>query len=85
MGFRYALYPARYLFLITCLIIYLEDQDIGIPEIVALVVANGLVYKLSDSRLTFLSALAILVVALLLKVVQLNCPIGHWYAVWRFV
>lgn len=74
MGFRYALYPARYLFLITCLIIYLEDQDIGIPEIVALVVANGLVYKLSDSRLTFLSALAILVVALLLKVVHIKLP-----------
>lgn len=66
LGFGYALYPSRYLFLITCLVVYLEGNKLGIAETILLLAANGAVYKLTDSRLACYCSVMVLVGSLLI-------------------
>ena len=72
LGFSYALYPARYLFLITCLVMYLERGKPSPVEVVALVIANTFVYKLVDARLAFYCAMMVLLVGCIVGRLRAN-------------
>lgn len=60
MGFRYALYLPQYLFTITGLTLYLDGSRIHPGRIAALLAVNVAAYYLTDSRLSFWLAIALL-------------------------
>lgn len=62
MGFRYALFPAQYVFMITCLAVYLRKDSLGLLESAVLLGVNYLVFSQTNSRLSFCLA-ALLIVA----------------------
>ncbi|MBR4163497.1 MAG: hypothetical protein IKR11_08245 [Solobacterium sp.] len=53
LGFLYALYPSTLLFNITILSFYLSKDHFNFPYWIILVGCNYWVYKMTDSRLTF--------------------------------
>lgn len=72
MGFSYALYPSRYLFIITCLTVYLAGKHLNGLEVICLLVANLLVYRLTDSRLTFCCAIVVIFLAVYTCIFRAN-------------
>lgn len=63
LGFKYPLYPSKYLFEITCLFIYINRQKIKIKTIILFALINLGMYCQTMSRLSFgLSMLFLLVV-----------------------
>lgn len=60
MGFRYALYLPQYLFTITGLTLYLDGTRINLRHLVILLCANVAAYLLTDSRLSFWLAMALM-------------------------
>ena len=60
LGFLYALFPAQYLYLITCLAIFLLGNNIRLRNVIILICANYLIYYFTNSRLSFLSSIALI-------------------------
>lgn len=67
MGFRYALYLPGILLNLTALWIWLKKDKITLSGSLVWAVVNWVVYYLTDSRISFLLAEALLVIALLMK------------------
>lgn len=67
LGFRYALYLPGLLLNMTALWIYLKKDTITVAGAIVWAVANALVYWLTDSRISFFIAEALLVAALLMR------------------
>lgn len=63
LGFKYSLYPSKYLFEITCLFIYIHRNKIKLKYIIIFLLVNLGMYCQTMSRLSFgLSTLFLLVV-----------------------
>lgn len=78
LGFSYALYPARYLFLLTCLVCCLSDAKLNVIELIALIVANWAVFALTDSRLAMGCALVVICFSVLRRFSHKNLLDFRW-------
>ena len=67
LGFLYALYPSTIVFNITCLIVYLKKDKLKPLYVILLILVNYWFFKQTDSRLTCLLAVFVLVAAIVLK------------------
>lgn len=67
LGFRYALYLPGLLLNMTMLWIYLKKYTVSLVGTLLWAAVNWIVYLLTDSRISFVMAEAMLVVALLMK------------------
>ena len=80
LGFLYSLHPSMYVFILTCLWLYLRKDSLRIVELIIWTILNVLVYEATVSRLSFVLALLIIVVAFAVRVTKgriiLNKPIG---------
>ena len=79
LGFRYCLFPAQYLFTITCTLCWLLDRKMPWLVILALLAANVALFVLTDSRLSFLLGMAVLGVAAFRKVAP-SIRVWKWLA-----
>ena len=70
LGFRYALYPSTIVFNITCLIVYLKKKNLKIWLAVLLLAINYWFYVQTNSRLTFVLSIALVVIAYIYKWVE---------------
>ena len=79
LGFRYALYLPGILLNMTALWAYLHRKDITVPGTLLWAALNGFVYLRTDSRISFLLALVLLLGALVLRYVpQVKKPGAIW-------
>lgn len=80
LGYRYALYPAMYAFVVTSLCVYLRRDSMRIIEALGLIIFNWLIYQATVSRLSFYLAIAVVLAVLLMKKtrgrVLLSKPLG---------
>jgi len=67
LGFRYALYPSGILLNMTALYVYIRKERITVPAAIFWGVLNWYVYYMTDSRISFVLAEALLVIALLMR------------------
>ena len=67
LGFRYALYPAGFLFNVSLLEIYLHREKITWKRLFILTLANYWIFLQTDGRLSFYLYLALLIVAVVMK------------------
>lgn len=67
LGFRYALYPSGLLLNLTALYVYLRKDKLKVTAALAWALLNYYVYYMTDSRMSFLLALLLLVAGLLLR------------------
>lgn len=67
LGFRYALYPSSILCNIIFLKIYLEKENISWLSLVCLLVGNYILFQYTDSRLTFILGLVLIVFSAIMK------------------
>lgn len=73
LGFRYALYPSSILCNIIFLKVYLEKERISWKSIILLLISSYILYTLTDSRLTFVLGLLILVFSAVNKIIPNIC------------
>lgn len=73
LGFRYALYPSSILCNIIFLKVYLEKERISWKSIILLLILSYILYALTDSRLTFVLGLLILVFSAVNKIIPSIC------------
>ena len=66
LGFTYALYPSMLLFNITACFVYYKKDKIKLFDIVVFGVLNLMMYKYTDSRLSCVLALFIMIIAFVL-------------------
>lgn len=78
LGFRYALYLPGILLNMTALWIYLRQDDLPIPGVLLWTGVNAFAYLRTDSRISFMLAQGLLVVALLLRFVPRLKEMGIW-------
>lgn len=67
IGFKYATYPSHYLLLITLLVFYLYRENIGLRQVVPIVILNLYVYRQSHSRNSMMLCFGVLFCAFLFK------------------
>ena len=67
LGFRYALYLPGILLNMTALWLYLHKDRVPIHGVMGWALLNRIVYRLTDSRISFALALALLAAALVLR------------------
>lgn len=67
LGFRYALYPSSILCNIIFLKVYLEKENISWLSLICLLVANYVLFQYTDSRLTFILGVALIVFSTIMK------------------
>lgn len=67
LGFRYALYPSSILCNIIFLKLYLEKENISWLSLICLLVANYVLFQYTDSRLTFILGVALIVFSTIMK------------------
>lgn len=67
LGFRYALYPSSILCNIIFLKIYLEKENISWLSLVCLLVGNYILFQYTDSRLTFILGLVLIIFSAIMK------------------
>lgn len=60
LGFRYALYPATFVFNITCLWLYLKREKIKWLELLFMLLLNYYVFDKTESRLSFYLAVILI-------------------------
>jgi hypothetical protein len=78
LGFLYSLYPAMYVYALTCLWIYLREERLRVIEIVFLLIVNLIIYQLTVSRLSFYLSVVVVVGAAILqitkgRIILMNC------------
>ena len=73
LGFRYALYPSSILCNIIFLKVYLDKEGISWKSIIFLLILSYILYTLTDSRLTFVLGLLILVFSAVNKIIPSIC------------
>lgn len=74
LGFRYALFPAQYIYLITCLVIYLLGDGFRLSHAAALLGVNYYVYATTLSRLSYYMSVGIIVCSVLLAIHNRRSP-----------
>lgn len=79
LGFRYSLFGPAFLFNITLLVMYIKQRDISWKSIAILLVANVLLYKWTDSRLSFGLTLVALVFSIVAKFHWNYFERKHWW------
>lgn len=67
LGFRYALYPSSIFCNIIFLKVYLEKENISWLTLGALLIGNYVLFQYTDSRLTFILGLLLLIVSAMMK------------------
>lgn len=67
LGFRYALYPSSIFCNIVFLKVYLEKENISWLTLGALLIGNYVLFQYTDSRLTFILGLLLLIVSAMMK------------------
>lgn len=67
LGFRYALYPSSIFCNIIFLKVYLEKENISWLALGALLIGNYVLFQYTDSRLTFILGLLLLIVSAMMK------------------
>ena len=67
LGFRYALYPSSILCNIIFLKVYVEKENISWLSLICLLVANYVLFQYTDSRLTFILGVALIVFSTIMK------------------
>ena len=67
LGFRYALYPSSIFCNIIFLKVYLEKENISWLTIGALLIGNYVLFQYTDSRLTFILGLLLLIMSAMMK------------------
>lgn len=67
LGFRYALYPSSILCNIIFLKIYIEKENVSWLSLICLLVANYVLFQYTDSRLTFILGVALIVFSTIMK------------------
>lgn len=67
LGFTYALFPAMYLFTVTCVICWLRGKRLSIVEAVLFIVANVAMYLLTRSRLSAGLAILFVIITMLYR------------------
>lgn len=67
LGFRYALYPSSILCNIIFLKVYLEKENISWLSLICLLAANYVLFQYTDSRLTFILGVALIVFSAIMK------------------
>lgn len=67
LGFRYSLFPSTIMFNITALYVYLKGKDIKWSGIFMYFLAVFWIYRMTDSRLAFLSSCIMLLMGAFLK------------------
>lgn len=67
LGFRYALYPSSILCNIIFLKVYLEKENISWLSLICLLAANYVLFQYTDSRLTFILGVALIVFSTIMK------------------
>ena len=67
LGFRYALYPSSILCNIIFLKVYLEKENISWLSLISLLVGNYILFQYTDSRLTFILGVALIVFSAIMK------------------
>lgn len=67
LGFRYSLYAPTVVFNIVALVIYKYKEKINYLQIAILFITNMFVYNKTQSRLTFITTLLLLVLCVILK------------------
>lgn len=72
LGFRYTLYPPTIMFNITACIVYLRKKQFWIKDALILLLFNYILYKLTQSRLTFFTSVLLICIALLINIVRIN-------------
>ena len=78
LGFRYPLYPAQCVFMITCLWSYLRGIRISFAEIALLFAINLAIYYATDSRLSFFLSIGLLFVVMVLKLLSFSKHFPNW-------
>lgn len=66
IGFTYALYPSMIMFHITACFAYLKENKIKLYNIIILCICNYVIYRYTESRLSFGLSIILLVIAYLL-------------------
>lgn len=69
LGFRYSLFPSTLMLEIIALNIYLKGKEIGWLRLGILFGSAFWIYRMTDSRLAFISSMILLVVAVLMKMI----------------
>ena len=69
LGFKYALFPAQIMFSITALAVYLRKDELGLVETLVMLAANVYIFLRTDSRLSFILSILLLVLALIVRFV----------------
>jgi hypothetical protein len=64
LGFRYSLYPAQLLFVLTMLRIYIQGDGFSLQDGALLLFLNLIIYVFTDSRLSFILSVFAVVLAL---------------------
>ena len=67
LGFRYALYPSSIFCNIIFLKVYLEKENISWLTLGALLIGNYVLFQYTDSRLTFILGLLLLIASAMMK------------------
>lgn len=67
LGFRYALYPSSILCNIIFLKVYLEKENISWLSLICLLIGNYVLFQYTDSRLTFILGVALIVFSTIMK------------------
>lgn len=63
LGFRYALYPASYLFFTTCAIVYIKGNRLTLPQTIAIIACDVVIFHFTQSRMSFLLSLLVSLLA----------------------
>ena len=63
LGFRYVLVPSTYLFNLTAVCLYLKKERIRYLTLLALIALNYLMYRMTVSRLTFVTSVFLVLAA----------------------
>lgn len=67
LGFRYALYLPTYLFNLSSLYIYVHKKRLKIVSLVVIFFINSIVFTLTNSRLSYIMTILLLLVAVVIK------------------
>ena len=76
LGFRYPLRPQMYLFIVTCLIIYLAQEKFNLVLAGLLIVANVLMFSFTGSRLSCSFAVMVVIAGFIFRKRQNAAPIS---------
>lgn len=67
LGFRYALFPSTMMLHLVALTVYLKGSSISYRRLMLLLISTTWIYMQTNSRLTFISSLILLLLSLLVK------------------